>query len=139
MTEEQLLELVTSIEGKLWHLRIPVIEDNLDGAAVSAIEMYIDRVGIWQEHNYRSDFTDSDLAVIYTSENMDLDILKHSFFADNLFHSAVEVMLTSMGFPALLLADLQPNPFEEQEPGRASFSAQSLANFVRETLKYHHF
>lgn len=139
MNEEQLLGLVTSVEGRLWHLRIPVVEDNLDGAAVSAIEMYIDRVGVWREHYYRSDFTDSDLAVIYTSENMDLESLKQSFFADNLFHSAVEVMLTSAGFPAQLLEDLQPNPLEDQETGRASFRAQSLANFVRETLKYRHF
>lgn len=139
MNEEQLLELVTSVEGRFWHLRAPVIEDNLDGAVVTAIEMYIDRVGVWQEHYNRSDFTDSDLAVIYASENMDLESLKQSFFADNLFQSAVEVMLTSAGFPASLLVDLRPSSFEDQETGRASFRAQSLANFVRETLKYHHF
>jgi hypothetical protein len=139
MNEEELLNLVTSVEGKYWYLKIPVVEDNLDGAVVTSIEMYIDRVGIWQEHHNRSDFTDSDLAVIYSSGDTDLETLKQSFYADNLFHSAVEVMITSEGFDAGLLEDLEVNPLEEQEPGRASFRASMLANYIREILKYYHF
>jgi hypothetical protein len=48
-------------------------------------------------------------------------------------------MVTSAGFAAGLLEDLEVNPLEEQEAGRASFRASMLANYIRETLKYYHF
>lgn len=139
MNEEELLKLVTSVEGKYWYLKIPVVEYNLDGAVVTSIEMYIDRVGVWQEHYNRSDFSDSDLAVIYSYKDADLETLKQSFYADNLFYSAVEVMITSAGFHSDLLEDLAVNSLEEQEAGRASFRAQLLADFIRKQLMYYHF
>lgn len=138
MNEEDLLNFVTSIEGKYWHLKIPVAEDNIDSVVVTTIEMYIDRVGEWQEHYYRSDFTDSDLAAYYTYEGQDPEAVKQSFFADSLFKAGVEYAITSAGFDPRLLEDLEPSPFEDQEVGRASFTAKILADYIRETLKYHH-
>lgn len=136
MTEEELLKLVTPIEKKFWYLKIPVINDNVEGVEITQIEMYIDREGEWQEHYHYSKFTDSDLAVIYNPENMNPDEAMISFYADKLFKAAVEKILTDAGFDTFYIDDLVPNAMAQQEPSRASFKSDKLANFIRETLMY---
>jgi hypothetical protein len=138
MLEEDLLKLVVPVDGRFWYLKIPVSEDYLEGVVVTHIELYVDRVGEWQEHYHNSKFTDSDLAVFYTYEGTDPDEAVVSFYADDLFKTSVEKILTDAGFDVSLLDDLVANPISQQEHGRASYSADRLFKFIRTTLMYVH-